>query len=234
MSARSVTQETARPGEPSAMSLSPREAAIRVAHPHRVSRQHDPGAVALLRVLRGSVQRPGGRISSARPTSHSFPLSCRWCRTTSVVSRLATDRSCRSRATRRTRTGYSTPPGTGCPEVPGAAMPKTTWARLPAGLRPTATTSATAASLRANWSSWLSVVVPTAMLVAPMLRSSERALGRPEPTPVEHPAVNGRERLAGEDQLVRRCIGGAMQIENALNQPVVVEITAAIADHTRC
>ena len=46
--------------------------------------------------------------------------------------------------------------------------------------------------------------------------------------PVQHFAVEWRERLPGEQELVYRRVRRAMQVEDTLHEPIVVEIAAAI------
>src|ERR671915_201162 len=63
---------------------------------------------------------------------------------------------------------------------------------------------------------------PNDALPSPLIRRSK-------PAPVEHVGVNGRQGLAREQQLIPRRIRRSMQIENALHQPIVVKIAAAVA-----
>src|SRR5687767_12096991 len=55
------------------------------------------------------------------------------------------------------------------------------------------------------------------------------SIGRAESPPVEHPAIDGGQRLPGEDQLVSGGVIGATEVEDALYQSVIVQITTAIS-----
>ena len=85
-----------------------------------------------------------------------------------------------------------------------------------------------AQSSRRTSSSWLSVVVPIAMLACPIPRSRARDAGRAEPTPVEHAAVHLESGLPGEQELILGRLPRAAQIEHALDQTVVVQVAAAV------
>src|SRR4051794_7269595 len=48
-----------------------------------------------------------------------------------------------------------------------------------------------------------------------------------EAPPVQHAAVEGRQGLAREDELIPRGVLGAPQVQDALHQPVIIEIPSS-------